>query len=253
MTGLSIRDVTVAYGGFRALDDVTLELPLRQTVGLVGESGSGKSTLARVVAGLIVPQTGTLELGGRPLQRRRTREQRKKIQMVFQNPDASLNPKLTVLQQLSEALLFHRIVPRQHVVDRCRQLLAQIHIDADALDRYPHEFSGGQRQRIAMARALGVEPDVLVADEPTSALDVSVQLSTLGLFQQVKNDQPLTVLFISHDLGVIHAVSDVVAVMRRGVLVEVSPKDQFFAGPQTDYGRNLLAAVPRIPGYNKEL
>jgi ABC-type glutathione transport system ATPase component len=252
VTGLSLKNVTVAYGGFKALDDVNLEVPLHQTLGLVGESGSGKSTLARVVAGLLVPQKGTLELGTEPLGRRRTRDQRKRVQMVFQNPDASLNPKLTVGQQLSEALLFHRLVPRNQVADRCRQLLAQVEIDADALKKYPHEFSGGQRQRIAIARALGVEPDVLIADEPTSALDVSVQLAVLGLFQRLKNDQPLTVLFISHDLGVIHAVSDVVAVMRRGVVVEVGPKDEFFAGPRTDYGRDLLAAVPRMPGVSKE-
>lgn len=248
MTGLSLRNLTVAYGGFRALDDVSLEVPLHQTVGLVGESGSGKSTLARVVAGLVVPQAGILDLGGERLGPHRTRDQRKRVQMVFQNPDASLNPKLTVGQQLSEALVFHRLVPRNQAADRCRRLLAQVDLDPDALGRYPHEFSGGQRQRIALARALGVEPDVLVADEPTSALDVSVQLSVLGLFQRLKRERPLTVLFISHDLGVIHAVSDVVAVMRRGVVVEVGPKDEFFAGPRTDYGRDLLAAVPRMPG-----
>lgn len=248
MTGLSLDGVTVAYGGFRALDRVNLVLPLHQTLGLVGESGSGKSTLARVVAGLLAPQAGTLTLGDTVLGPRRTKAQRKRVQMVFQNPDASLNPRLTVGQQLTEALVFHRLVARRDAVARCRRLLDEVELGPDALDKYPREFSGGQRQRIALARALGVEPDVLVADEPTSALDVSVQLSVLGLFRRLKTTRPTTVLFISHDLGVIHEVSDAVAVLRRGVLVETAPKDRFFAGPQTEYGRELLAAVPRMPG-----
>lgn len=252
MTGLTIQGITVAYGGFRALDGVSLEVPSHQTVGLVGESGSGKSTLARVVAGLVEPQGGRVTLDGEPLGRHRSRLQRKRVQMVFQNPDASLNPRLTVGQQLAEALEFHQIVPRTDVIDRCRALLTQVHLDPDTLGRYPREFSGGQRQRIALARALSVEPEVLVADEPTSALDVSVQLSVLGLFDQLKRERPLTVLFISHDLGVIHAVSDVVAVLRQGVLVEVSPRDRFFAGPQTEYGRSLLGSVPRMPKTSQE-
>jgi len=244
---LRIEGITVDYGSLRALDGVNLDLVQNTTLGLVGESGSGKSTLARVIAGLVRPDAGRLELGGRPLTRRRSRPQRKSVQMVFQNPDASLNPRLTVRQMLSEALLFHRIVPRNLVLARCRELMSRVRMEPDALGRFPHELSGGQRQRIALARAISVEPSLLIADEPTSALDVSVQLDILELFRSLKSEFRLTVLFISHDLGVIHAVSDVVAVMKQGMLVEVSPRDRFFAGPQTEYGRQLLASVPRMP------
>ncbi|MDO3413026.1 ABC transporter ATP-binding protein [Saccharibacillus sp. CPCC 101409] len=247
-TNLSIENLTVRYGGFTALGGVSLEVPAGSTLGLVGESGSGKSTLARTVAGLIVPDAGVLALGGQPLAARRTRAQRKQIQMVFQNPDASLNPRHSVRRILSEALRFHRVTTdRASTERRCRELLELVRLDGGALDRYPREFSGGQRQRIAIARALSVEPELLIADEPTSALDVSVQRSVLDLLGNIKAQLNLTVLFISHDLGVIHAVSDTVAVMRQGVLVETKPNGEFFAGPDTAYGRELLAAVPRMP------
>lgn len=167
--------------------------------------------------------------------------------MIFQNPDASLNPKHSIRQILSEALLFHRIVDRAQVGTRCKELLARVHMDESALDRYPHQFSGGQRQRIAIARALSVEPSVLIADEPTSALDVSVQRSVLDLFSKLKSELDLTLLFISHDLGVIHEISDTVAVMKQGRLVEINDKDQFFSRPETAYSRELLSAVPRMP------
>lgn len=244
---LEVKHVTVQYGGFTALNDINLELPQRTTLGLVGESGSGKSTLARVIAGLIVPAEGQILLDSRELTRKRSREQRKRIQMIFQNPDASLNPKHSIRQTLSEALLFHKIVARREVEKRSRELLALVQLEAGALDKYPHEFSGGQRQRIAIARALSVEPSLLIADEPTSALDVSVQLSVLELLGTLKAELELTMLFISHDLGVIHAVSDTVAVMRQGSLVEVSPKEQFFARPEAAYSRELLSAVPKMP------
>lgn len=246
-SALKAENITVSYGAFKALDGVSLELPQHSTLGLVGESGSGKSTLARVMAGLITPDAGHVLLEGEALGRRRSKEQHKRIQMVFQNPDASLNPKHTVKQILSEALLFHRIVPRELAAAKCKELLARVRIDEHALNRYPHEFSGGQRQRIAIARALSVEPSVLIADEPTSALDVSVQLSILELLRQLQAELSLTMLFISHDLGVIHAISDNVAVMKQGKLAEIGPKDRFFAGPQTEYGRELLSAVPRMP------
>lgn len=244
---LQVKNITVQYGGFTALDHVDLNIEQHTTLGLVGESGSGKSTLARVIAGLIAPDEGEIWLRSQPLKKKRSREQHKNVQMIFQNPDASLNPKHSIRQILSEALLFHRIVERRQVEQRCKELLARVHIEESALDRYPHEFSGGQRQRIAIARALSVEPSLLIADEPTSALDVSVQLSVLELFHTLKEELNLTMLFISHDLGVIHAISDNVAVMRQGRLVEVNSKAQFFARPETDYSRELLSAVPRIP------
>ncbi|GGF99441.1 hypothetical protein GCM10010912_50290 [Paenibacillus albidus] len=247
---LQIKNVTVHYGGFTALNGIQLNLPKHTTLGLVGESGSGKSTLARVIAGLIVPAEGQILLDSQELTKKRSREQRKRIQMIFQNPDASLNPKHSIRQILSEALLFHNIVGRTEIEKRCKELLARVHLEGKALDKYPHEFSGGQRQRIAIARALSVEPSLLIADEPTSALDVSVQLSVLELFNTLKAELNLTMLFISHDLGVIHAISDTVAVMRQGNLVEINPKDQFFARPETAYSRELLSAVPKMPKSN---
>lgn len=246
-SALQVQNLTVRYGGFIALDDITLNLEEHTTLGLVGESGSGKSTLARVIAGLIAPDEGKILLGSQELLKKRSREQHKKIQMIFQNPDASLNPKHSIRQILSEALLFHKIVHRPEVEQRCKDLLAHVHLEAKALDRFPHEFSGGQRQRIAIARALSVEPSLLIADEPTSALDVSVQLSVLELFKTLKTELNLTMLFISHDLGVIHAISDKVAVMRQGKLVEKSSMDQFFTRPEHDYSRELLSAVPKMP------
>lgn len=244
---LQVRDLTVRYGGFTALDHIQLELEQHTTLGLVGESGSGKSTLARVIAGLIAPDEGQILLGSQELRKKRSREQHKKIQMIFQNPDASLNPKHSIRQILSEALLFHRIVDRSQVETRSKELLSRVQLEARSLDKYPHEFSGGQRQRIAIARALSVEPSLLIADEPTSALDVSVQRSVLELFHTLKAELNLTVLFISHDLGVIHAVSDTVAVMRQGKLVEINAKEQFFIRPEHEYSRELLSAVPKMP------
>ncbi|MBQ4898691.1 ABC transporter ATP-binding protein [Paenibacillus sp. Marseille-P2973] len=244
---LQVKNVSVHYGGFTALDDISLNLQQHKVLGLVGESGSGKSTLARVIAGLITPDGGEITLNSQPLLKKRGRAQRKQIQMIFQNPDASLNPKHSVRQILSEALLFHRIVDRAQVEKRCKELLAKVHIEESGLDRFPHEFSGGQRQRIAIARALSVEPSLLIADEPTSALDVSVQRSVLELFSKLKAELNLTMLFISHDLGVIHEISDTVAVMRQGRLVELNPKDRFFSNPESAYSLELLSAVPRMP------
>jgi len=249
-TAVRIADLTVRYDHFTALDKITLDIQQHTTLGLVGESGSGKSTLARVIAGLISPVEGQVLLGSQVLGKKRSRQQHKDIQMIFQNPDSSFNPKHTIRQILAEALLFHRIVARSQVEKRSKELLASVRMDESALSKYPHEFSGGQRQRIAIARALSVEPRILIADEPTSALDVSVQLSILELFNKLKSELDLTMLFISHDLGVIHAISDNVAVMRQGKLVEVNTKEQFFTHPKTAYSRELLSAVPKMPTTN---
>lgn len=249
-TGLRIQDLTVRYDHFTALDNITLDIEQHTTLGLVGESGSGKSTLARVVAGLIAPDEGQVKLGSQVLGKKRSKGQHKDIQMIFQNPDSSFNPKHTIRQILAEGLLFHKIVERSQVEKRCKELLESVRMDGSALGKYPHEFSGGQRQRIAIARALSVEPRLLIADEPTSALDVSVQLSILELFNKLKAELNLTMLFISHDLGVIHAISDNVAVMRQGQLVEVNAKEPFFIRPKTAYSRELLSAVPKMPTTN---
>lgn len=250
-SSLQVENITVTYGDFKALDKVSLELKQNTTLGLVGESGSGKSTLARVISGLITPDEGQVILGSisgsQVLGKRRNRDQHKQIQMVFQNPDTSFNPRHTIRQILAEGLLFHKIVSRSQVDQRCKELLARVQLDESSLSRYPHEFSGGQRQRIAIARALSVEPSILIADEPTSALDVSVQLSVLELLHELKSELNLTMLFISHDLGVINAICDTVAVMRKGTLVELNTKEKFFSQPETSYGYELLSAVPRMP------
>jgi peptide/nickel transport system ATP-binding protein len=244
---LELRDITVTYPGLVALDRVSLTIEAHTTLGLVGESGSGKSTLAMAAAGLLTPDKGSVALNGVVLGKGRTREQRRTLQMVFQNPGTSLNPRLTVRRMLREALLFHRVVEPRQVEARCGELLEQVHLERSALDRFPGEFSGGQRQRLAIARALSVKPLVLIADEPTSSLDVSVQRSILELLRGLQRELNLTMLFISHDMGVINAVSDTVAVIRRGRLVETAPKVRFFQNPRDPYSRELLAAVPRIP------
>lgn len=250
---LELRHITVAYGGFTAVDDVSLNLPRGGALGVVGESGAGKSTLARVAAGLIAPAAGRTLLDGRELAPiRRTREQRRRIQMVFQNPDSSLNPSHTVRRILAEGMLLHGTLgphPSRDVVDaRCRRLLAMVGLGegSDILARRPRAFSGGQRQRIAIARALAVEPDVLVADEPTSALDVTVQRGILDLLVRLRREQGLALLLITHDLGVVNAVCDEVAVMRHGQIVADGPADIFFHAPLAGYSGDLLAAAREV-------
>ncbi|TPF85782.1 hypothetical protein BW13_08650 [Bifidobacterium sp. UTCIF-37] len=256
---LELRHITVAYGGFTAVDDVSLALKRGRALGIVGESGAGKSTLARVAAGLIAPAAGRTLLDGRELAPiRRTREQRRRIQMVFQNPDSSLNPSHTVRRILAEGMLLHGTLgphPSRDVVDaRCRELLAMVGLGegdgadgtADILARRPRAFSGGQRQRIAIARALAVEPDVLVADEPTSALDVTVQRGILDLLVRLRRERGLALLLITHDLGVVNAVCDEVAVMRHGRIVADGPADLFFHAPLAGYSGDLLAAAREV-------
>ncbi|MBW3080164.1 ABC transporter ATP-binding protein [Bifidobacterium saguinibicoloris] len=253
---LDLRHVTVTYGGFTAVDDVSLTLPKGGALGVVGESGAGKSTLARVAAGLITPHAGETLLDGVPLAPiRRTRAQRRRIQMVFQNPDSSLNPSHTIRRILAEGMLLHGTLgthPTREAVDaRCRELLRMVGMgeraDLDGiLARRPHAFSGGQRQRIAIARALAVEPDVLVADEPTSALDVSVQRDILDLLDGLRRRRRLSLMLITHDLGVVNALCDEVAVMRHGEIVANGPADLFFHAPLAGYSGELLDAARAV-------
>ncbi|MFI6799997.1 ATP-binding cassette domain-containing protein [Streptosporangium canum] len=225
-----IKNLTVRFGAFTAVDDVTLEIPAGAIVGLVGESGSGKSTLARAVTGL-VPYTGEIT-GGDP----------RRIQMVFQDPYASLDPRMTVGASVAEGLRVPRAA-RQAEVER---LLSLVSLPASMAGRYPRELSGGQRQRVAVARALGARPELLVADEITSALDVSVQGSVLNLVRSLREELGLSMLFISHNLAVVRYVSDVVAVMHRGRLVEMGATEEVVGSPRNDYTRSLLEAVPRL-------
>ena len=243
---LELRNIRAGYGDEPVLRDVSFAVPRNRIVGLVGESGAGKSTAARVAAGLLAPDAGAVLLDGRALAGRRSREDCRKIQMVFQNPEGSLNPAHTVGRTLSEAMLFHGRASRADVAARCRALMARVELPEDTLRRRPRSLSGGQKQRVALARALCVEPELLIADEPTSALDVSVQLKMLELIRALRQERGLSILFISHDLGVVRFLCDEVIVMREGRVAERADTARVFARPETDYGRELLDAVPRI-------
>ena len=243
---LELRHVRAGYGDLPVLEDVNLVVPRHRVVGLVGESGSGKSTAARVAAGLLTPTSGQVLLEGKPLVGRRSKADCRRIQMVFQNPEGSLNPKYRVGRAIEEAMVFHGVATRLEAREKTARLLARMELPPDAADRLPRSFSGGQKQRVALARALAVEPELLIADEATSALDVSVQLRMLELIRALRAERNLTILFISHDLGVIRHVCDEVVVMRAGRVLEAQSADDFFRRPATEYGRELLDSVPRI-------
>jgi peptide/nickel transport system ATP-binding protein len=217
-----------------------------ETLGLVGESGSGKSTLARCVVKLVEPEAGEIRFDGtdlRPLSRAAWKPYRRRIQMVFQDPYASLNPRRTVGEAIAEGPITHG-VPRLEALSRAHSLLRLVQLDPAAMDRYPHEFSGGQRQRVGIARALALEPELLIADEPVSALDVSVQAQVLALLADIRERLGLTMLFITHDLRVAAQVCDRIAVMQRGVIVEQGPTAKVFSAPQHPYTRQLLDSIP---------
>jgi peptide/nickel transport system ATP-binding protein len=230
----------------RAATDVNLEVRKGQTLGIVGESGSGKSTVARCIVRLLKPSAGEIRLGGTDLARmtpRALRPLRRRVQIVFQDPYRSLNPRRSVGQALIEGPLNYG-VPRAEALERARRLLALVRLDADVLDRYPHQFSGGQRQRICIARALALEPELLVADEAVSALDVSVQAQVLALLEEIRTRLDLAMLFITHDLRVAAQVCNHIAVMQQGRVVEYGPAREVFLAPRHEYTRALFAAAP---------
>ena len=232
----------------QAVDDISFGIQPGETLGLVGESGCGKSTTARLITRLIEPSSGTIVLKGEDLlalPSSRMLEMRKTIQLVFQDPYSSLNPRKTVMQILSRPLEVHHLAhgwaaKRRQVL----HLLRLVGMGVEHADRYPHEFSGGQRQRLAIARALAVNPQLIIGDEPVSALDVSIQAQILNLFRELQDELNLTYLFIAHDLSVIRHISDRVAVMYVGKIVEMGAVKEIFAHPQHPYTRALLAAVP---------
>jgi oligopeptide/dipeptide ABC transporter ATP-binding protein len=245
-TGFVFRRRT---GTVRAVDDVSFEVRTGEVLGLVGESGSGKSTLARTIMQLVPATAGTVILGGRNLTQGPADElkaARRDLQMVFQDPFASLNPRFTVFDTLAEPLRVHRIVPPDQVAARVARLMEQVGLATRFAGKYPHEFSGGQRQRIAIARALALEPKVIIADEPVSALDVSIQAQILNLLARLVREMNLTMLFIAHDLSVVKHISDRIAVMHQGRIVELGPALDIMERPQHPYTKTLLAAIPRV-------
>ena len=236
-----------ATGTVRAVDGISFALNRGETLALVGESGCGKSTTARLVLRLIEPTTGTIRFEGsyiQDLHGEKLRALRRRMQIVFQDPFASLNPRMTVGQILEEPLIVHRLGGPLFRRARVEALLGMVGLAGYHARRYPHEFSGGQRQRIGIARALAVEPALIVCDEPVSALDVSIQAQVVNLLRDLQRRLGLAYLFIAHDLAVVKHVADRVAVMYLGQIVEIGPRQAVFGDPQHAYTRRLLAAVP---------
>jgi oligopeptide/dipeptide ABC transporter ATP-binding protein len=229
-----------------AVEQVSLSIEDGETLGLVGESGSGKSTLGHVVAGLQAPTHGTMRFRGRSLDRATRKLARHAIQIVFQDPFGALDPRMPVSAIIAEPLTINRIGSHAERRARAEELVHDVGLPRDALNRYPHEFSGGQRQRIAIARALAPNPALIVADEPLSALDVSIQSQVLNLMRDVQQQRRLAYLFISHDMAVVNHLVDRVAVLYLGRLVEIAPRAALFARPSHPYTQALLDAVPRI-------
>ncbi|HWT98029.1 MAG TPA: ABC transporter ATP-binding protein [Terriglobales bacterium] len=232
-----------------ALNGVSLQLFRGETLGIVGESGCGKSTLARAMVGLIPPDSGEVIFDGKDIGTLRGIERRRfnrRVQMIFQDPYGSLNPRMTVRQILTEALTVHRMRPRPAIAARVAELLDLVRLPPDAAEKLPHEFSGGQRQRIGIARALSVEPEILIADELVSALDVSVQAQVINLLLDLQERLKLTVLFVAHDLRLVRHLSHRVAVMYLGEIVEIGKTEELFAAPRHPYTRGLLDAAPDL-------
>ena len=254
---LEVRDLKVwfpvrrgifsrAVGWVKAVDGVSFDLRRGETLGIVGESGCGKSTTARAVLGLVKPRGGTVAFAGKDARDWPRREYHRRVQVVFQDPLASLNPRHTVQEILTEGLVYHGLCASGERRDRAAALLDEVGLPQDALDRYPHEFSGGQRQRVCIARAIALKPELLICDEAVSALDLSIRAQVLDLLSELKSRLGLSFLFITHDIGVVQHMADRILVMHRGRIVEQGECAAVLKSPADPYTRSLMAAVPKI-------
>jgi oligopeptide transport system ATP-binding protein len=234
-------------GYIRAVDGVSFSIERGQTMGLVGESGSGKTTIGRTIVRLYKPTAGQIMFGDKDLAimgGEELRLARQRVQMIFQDPFASLNPRYTIGSLIAEPMHIYKVASGAEIRDRTAELLNVVGLRPEYIDRYPHEFSGGQRQRIAVARALSINPEFVIADEPVSALDVSIRAQVLNLLQRLQKQFNLTYLFVSHDLSVVRHVADRIAVMYLGKIVELSDRDELYAAPKHPYTKALLSAIP---------
>jgi oligopeptide/dipeptide ABC transporter ATP-binding protein len=258
-TLLDVRDLTMHFpltqgilfqrvvGYVRAVDGVSFSIERGQTLGLVGESGSGKTTIGRTLVRLYKPTSGQMLFGDQDLAQltgEDLRQLRRRVQMIFQDPFASLNPRYTIGSLIAEPMHIYRVASREEIRERTVELLKVVGLRPEYIDRYPHEFSGGQRQRIAVARALSINPEFVIADEPVSALDVSIRAQVLNLLQRLQRQFNLTYLFVSHDLSVVRHVADRIAVMYLGKIVELADRDELYQSPKHPYTKALLSAIP---------
>lgn len=226
------------------LKNISFSIDEGKVLGIVGESGSGKTTLAKCLLGIENYQNGDIFFKGNKLNLQRTLDLRRKIQFIFQDPYASLNPRLTIESIVGEGLRIHNLVKKKHIKKRVIELLEDVGLDETAIERYPHEFSGGQRQRIGIARSLAVNPELLICDEPIASLDISIQSQIINLLLDLQKKQKLTMIFIAHDLAMVRYVSDTIAVMNKGEIIEKSTTEELYTRPKESYTKKLIEAMP---------
>ena len=255
---LSVKDLKVYYKvkaksilpkkeSVKAVDGISFDVYKKEAFGIVGESGCGKSTTGHTIVGLLRPTEGDILLTGETIKKKKKRyskEMAKKIQIIFQDPYSSLHPRFTVGRCIGEPLVEHKVGNKEEIQKIIKELMNEVGLNSEQITRYPHEFSGGQRQRIGIARALALNPELIICDEPVSALDVSIQAQILNLMKELKEKRGLTYIFISHNLSVVHHLCDRIAVMYLGHIVEIAPKDELFENPQHPYTKALLNAIP---------